>query len=121
MKNIVFITFIVLSLLLVNVQAAGNNLSLVNKLNYLYQNNNQDEINIMNQNMNKVSTQEMSKLGNYSELKLSQNRYNQTIISVQKQSKFLNLFQFKRSYEYSIDDTQLSYQRKWYDFMWGSD
>ncbi|HLD90176.1 MAG TPA: hypothetical protein VI911_04050 [Patescibacteria group bacterium] len=82
-----------------------------------YQYKNSEELTILNNVMNQVSNQEMSRLGNYSEPKLYQNRYNQSILSIQKQSKFLNLVQFKRSYEYVVVNGTMSYQNKWYDFM----
>lgn len=87
----------------------------------IYEYVNKEEYKYMYQNMNQVSTQEMAKLGNYTQANTYQNRYNQTILSIQKQSKFLNLFQWQKSYEYQIVNGTLNYQPKWYDFMWGVD
>ena len=114
--SIILIALLVLSSLVFLVQAQQT--TTTNKINYIYQSNNKDDVSIMNKNLNQVQTQELAMLGNYSELKLSQNRYNQTIVGVEKQAKFLNLFQWQRTYEYSIVNSTLQYQPKWYDFMW---
>jgi len=119
-KFIVLLVFLVcFNILLINFSLAQGTpgLQTANKSITTYQYKNSEELTILNNAMNQVSTQEMSRLGNYSEPKLYQNRYNQSILSIQKQSKFLNLFQFKRSYEYSIVNGTMSYQNKWYDFM----
>ena len=119
-KFIVLLVFLVcFNVLLINFSLAQGTqgLQTANKSIMTYQYKNSEELTILNNAMNQVSTQEMSRLGNYSEPKLYQNRYNQSILSIQKQSKFLNLFQFKRSYEYSIVNGTMSYQNKWYDFM----
>jgi len=119
-KFIVLLVFLVcFNVLLINFSLAQGTqgLQTANKSIMTYQYKNSEELTILNNAMNQVSTQEMSRLGNYSESKFYQNRYNQSILSIQKQSKFLNLFQFKRSYEYSIVNGTMSYQNKWYDFM----
>ena len=119
-KFIVLLVFLVcFNILLINFSLAQGTpgLQTANKSITTYQYKNSEELTILNNAMNQVSTQEMSRLGNYSEPKLYQNRYNQSILSIQKQSKFLNLVQFKRSYEYVVVNGTMSYQNKWYDFM----
>lgn len=107
------------NVLLINFSSAQGmqGLQIANKSITTYQYKNSEELNILNTAMNKVSNQEMLKLGNYSELTVYQNKHNQSILLVQKQSKFLNIFQIQRSYEYAMVDGILSYQNKWYDFL----
>ena len=116
---VILLIFVCFSTLLANFSLAQeiNGVQKIDKYFTTFQYKNEEELKILNNEMNKISTQEMIKLGNYSEPKVYQNRYNQSILSIQKQAKFLNLFQFKRRYEYSVVNGIISYQNKWYDFM----
>ena len=115
----ILLIFVCFSTLLANFSLAQetNEVQKIDKYFTTFQYKNEEELKILNNEMSKISTQEMIKLGNYSEPKVYQNRYNQSILSIQKQAKFLNLFQFKRRYEYSVVNGIISYQNKWYDFM----
>ena len=116
---VILLIFVCFSTLLANFSLAQetNEVQKIDKYFTTFQYKNEEELKILNNEMSKISTQEMIKLGNYCEPKVYQNKYNQSILSIQKQAKFLNLFQFKRRYEYSVVNGIISYQNKWYDFM----